>query len=122
MSTSNVFHQIISEPTHIQRDSSSCIDLIFIVQTSLVTNNRVHASLHASCHHQITHCTFDFDIVYSPYQPLLCNYKKANVSEIRKALHLVNWDRLLDNKNVDFQILLLNDTIVNIFRNFVSNK
>ena len=29
LSTSNSFHQIINELTHIQRDSSSCIDLIF---------------------------------------------------------------------------------------------
>ena len=29
LSTSNGFHQIISEPTHIHRNSSSCIDLTF---------------------------------------------------------------------------------------------
>ena len=34
----------------------------------------------------------------------------------------MNWDRLLDNKNVDSQVLILNDIILNIFRNFVSNK
>ena len=34
----------------------------------------------------------------------------------------MNWDRLLDNKNVDSQVLILNDIILNIFRNFVPNK
>ena len=34
----------------------------------------------------------------------------------------MNWDRLLDNKNVDSQVLTLNDIILNIFRNFVPNK
>ena len=38
------------------------------------------------------------------------------------ALKLVNWDRLLDNKNVDSQVLILNDIILNIFRNLVPNK
>ena len=47
--------------------------------------------------------------------------KMRKVSKIQKALQLVNWDRLLDNKNVDFQVLILND-ILNIFRNFVPNN
>ena len=108
MSTLNGFHEVISEPTHVQRNSSSCIDLIFTDQPSLVTNNGVHASLHSSCHHQIIHCTFNLNIVYPPfYQCLLWNYKKADVSKIQKAQQLVNWDRLLDNKNVDSQVLIL---------------
>ena len=57
-----------------------------------------------------------------PYQRLLWNYKKADISDIQKALQLVNLDRLLDDKNVDSQVLLLNDIILNIFRNFVPNR
>ena len=34
----------------------------------------------------------------------------------------MNWDRLLDNTNVDSQVLILNDIILNISRNLVSNK
>ena len=33
----------------------------------------------------------------------------------------MNWDRLLDNKNVDSQVLILND-VLTILRNFVPNK
>ena len=120
LSALNGFHQIISEPTHVQRNSSSCIDLIFTDQPSLVINNGVHASLHSSCHHQIIHCTFNLNIVYPPpYQRLLWNYKKADVSKIQKALQLVNWDRLLDGKNVDSQVLILNNIVLNISKNFV---
>ena len=123
LSTLNGFHQIISEPTHVQRNSSSCIDLVFTDQPSLITNNGVHASLHSSCHHQIIHCTFNLNIVYPPPYPLLlCNYNKADVPKMQKALKLVNWDRLLGNKNVDSQVLILNDIILNIFRNLVPNK
>ena len=57
-----------------------------------------------------------------PYHCLFCNYKKVDVSNIQKALQLVNWDKLLDNKKVDSQVFLLNDIILNIFRNFVPNK
>ena len=87
----NVIHQIISEPIHIQRDSSSCIDLIFTDRPNLVTTNGVQASLHSSCHHQIKQRTFNFNIVYlPPYQRLLWNYKKADVLNIKKALQLGN--------------------------------
>ena len=34
----------------------------------------------------------------------------------------MNRDRLFDNKNVDSQVLILNDIILNIFRNFVPDK
>ena len=34
----------------------------------------------------------------------------------------MNWDRLLDNKNVDSQVFILNDIILNIFRNLAPNK
>ena len=68
-------------------------------------------------------CTFNLNIVYlPPYQRLLWNYKRADVTNIQKALELVNWGRLLDNKNVDSQVLILNDIILNVFRNFVPNK
>ena len=123
MSTSNGFLQIINEFTNIRRNSSSCIDLIFTDQPSLVTNNGVHASLHSSRHHQIIHCTFNLNIVYPPlYQRLLWNYKRADFTIIQKALELVNWGRLLGNKNVDSQVLILNEIILKVFRNFVSNN
>ena len=108
MSTSNGFLQIINESTTIRRNSSSCIDLIFTDQPSLVTNNGVHASVHSHCYHQ------SYTVL------LIC--KKTDVSNIPKALQSVNWDRLLDNKNLDCQVLILNETILNIFRNFVPNN
>ena len=37
----NGFQQIINEPTHIQRQSSSCIDLIFTDQPNLSVNSAI---------------------------------------------------------------------------------
>ena len=45
--------QLIKEPTHILINSSSCIDLLFTFQTSLVMESGVHFSLHQNFHHQI---------------------------------------------------------------------
>ena len=45
--------QIITEPTHILDNSSSCIDLIFTSQPNLITESGVYPSLHPNCHHQL---------------------------------------------------------------------
>ena len=123
MSSSVDFTQLINEPTHIQSSSSSCIDLIFTDQPNLSVNCGVHASLHPNCHHQIVYSRFNLDIYYPPpYQRLIWDYKKADATKIRKALDSVNWERLFDKKNVNAQVLKLNETTLNVFRNYVPSK
>ena len=46
LTSSNGFSQLINEPTHIQPNSSSCIDLILTDQPNLSMNSVVHSSLH----------------------------------------------------------------------------
>ena len=43
--------QAITEPTHILENSSSCIDLLFSYQSSLIMDSGVHSTLHSKCHH-----------------------------------------------------------------------
>ena len=120
MSSSVGFTQLINEPTHIQSSSSSCIDLIFTDQPNLSVNCGVHASIHPNCHHQIVYSRFNLDIYYPPpYQRLIWDYKKADATKI---LDSVNWERLFDKKNVNAQVLKLNETTLNVFRNYVPSK
>ena len=53
LTTSYSLSQIISDLTHILRNSSSCIDLIFTDQPNLATESGAHPSLQPKCHHQI---------------------------------------------------------------------
>ena len=123
LTSCNAFQQIINEPTHAQRQSSSCIDLIFMDQPSLSFNSEIHTSLHVNCHHQIVQSKFDLNISYPPpYQRLLWDYKETDVSSIRKALDLVNWENFFHNKNIDIKSQLFSETILNIFSNFAPNK
>ena len=123
LTSSNGFSQLINEPTHIQSNSSSCIDLIFTDQPNLSINSGVHSSLHQNCHHQMIHCKFNLNIYYPPpYQRLTWDYKKADSTKIRKALDSVNWKRLFDKKDLNSQVIALNETILNVFRNYVPNR
>ena len=60
--SSDGLQQLINEPTHIQRNSSSSIDLIFPDQPNMYVNYGVHASLHPNCHQQIVHENFNLHI------------------------------------------------------------
>ena len=43
-------------------------------------------------------------------------------TNIRKALDSVNWEKLFDKKDLNSQVVTLNETILNVFRNYVPNK
>ena len=123
LTSSNGFSQLIHEPTHIQTNSSSCIDLVFTDQSNLSVNSSVHASLHPNCHHKIVHSSFNLNIYYPPpYQWLMWDYKKADSKNIRKPLDSVNWERLFNSKDINLQVTALNETILNVFHNYVPNK
>ena len=57
--------QLITEPTHILADSSSCIDLLFTSQPNLVIESGVHSSLYQNCHHQGIYAKFNLKNVLS---------------------------------------------------------
>ena len=62
----NGFSHLINEPTHIQTNSSSCIDLVSTDQPNLSVNSGIHASLHPDCHYQTVHTKFNLNISYPP--------------------------------------------------------
>ena len=64
LTSSNDFSQLINEPTYIQTNSSSFIDLIFTNQPILSVNSGVHSSLHSKCYYQIVHTSLNLDIYY----------------------------------------------------------
>ena len=54
--------QLISDPTFILLNPSTCIDLMFTEELNLDVESGVHPSLHTNCHHQITYCKFNLVI------------------------------------------------------------
>ena len=104
-------------------NSSSCIDLIFTDQPSLIVDCGIHPSLHPNCHHQIVYCKLDLKIVYPPpYQRHVWDFKRANIDSIRKAIKMIDWHFMLLNKNVHEQVSTFNTTLINIFSNYIPNK
>ena len=90
------FDQLVSEPTHILSNSSSCIDLIFTNQHNLVVNCGTHSALNTKCHHQITYCKPNLSIKYPPpYERLVCGSKVDSAfhpSEVSKVSTRNFWE------------------------------
>ena len=50
------------------------------------------------------------------------DFRKANVKRIQKAIQTFHWVTPFESLSVDGKIHVLNETLMNIFRNNVSNK
>ena len=93
LKTMHGLQQLISDPTHLLPNSSSCIDLIFTDQPNLAVDNGVNPSLHVKCHHKIIQCKFNLMIVYLPqYERLVWDYKRANTVAIINSINQVDWE------------------------------
>ena len=93
--------QLITEPTQLVADSSSCMDFIFTSQPNLVMESGMHSSLPPNCHHQITYAKFSLKIDYPPpYEREIWQYGKANVDHIRKAINEFPWEKSFENNSV----------------------
>ena len=123
LTSSYGFNQLIDEPTHITRNSFSCIDLIFTNQPELTVDYGIHSSLHPNCYHQLTYLKTNMETIYPPpYERVLWDYKKANVDMIRRSLNYINWVDKFKNMSVNSQVETLDEILLNVFSNFVPNK
>ena len=118
--------QILHEAIHILESSVFCIDLqsIYICsQENLVTDFGVHSSLRPNCHHQIVFSNFNLKIYYPPpYERLIGKYEKANARLIKRAKKDFDCEKLSLIGINDQVVTLLNETIVNIMRDFIPNE
>ena len=57
-----------------------------------------------------------------PYERLVWDYSKAELTNIRKSLSQINWHNALKHLNVNDQVEYLSSCILNVFSNFVPNK
>ena len=93
LTTSYGLSQIISDPTHILLNSSSCIDLIFTNQPNLLTESGVYPSSHPKFYYQIVFMKLNVNIEYSPlYERLIWNGKNADIPSFNRAIEILDWD------------------------------
>ena len=65
------YGQIINQPTHITKESSSCIDLVFTTNPNLIRNTGVDLPLFDKCHHSLIYGLTDFKLPLPPTSTIL---------------------------------------------------
>ena len=118
------FSQLINEPTNLEPNKSpSCIDLFFTSQPNLVFESGIHQSLYNTCHHQIVYAKLSLQIHLPPsYRREVWHYNRAEVTLIKRSIESFNWARAFMNLSVNDRVELFNNTLFNIFRNFIPNE
>ena len=66
---------------------------------------------------------FNLKIHYPPpYERLIWKYEKANADLIKRAIKDFDWENKLSLIDINDQVVLFNETIVNIISNFIPNE
>ena len=116
------YTQIIDKPTHVINKSKTFIDLIFCTNQNVISKYGVDASVFDKCHHNIIYGKINIRVLLPPvFIREVWNYSKANVQNIQKTLDF-NWRRAFESLSVDSKVDLLNEALLNIFRNYIPNK
>lgn len=113
LASSAGYKQIIDKPTHDVNNSISCIDLIFCTSKNVIFDK---------CHHDITYGKINIGVPFPPiYVRVACNYSMPNVENIKKVISNFNWNEDFENLSIGKNVALLNETVLNIFRNYIAN-
>ena len=122
--TSSVgYSQLIDQPTHITKGSSSCIDLISTSNPTFISASGVELSLYKKCHHNLIYGKINFNVPLSPlYIREVWDYKNEKVENIRQSVPGIDWNFIFQGKTVNQNVNILNEYLLNVFQNFIPNK
>ena len=95
----------------------SCI--IFCTDQNVISKYGVDISIFEKCHHNIIYGKIDIRIPLPPkYVREVWDYSKADVQNIKDLI----WGKNLGPLSIDSKVDVLNETLLNIFRNYIPNK
>ena len=67
LTTACGYSQLINKPTHVTKESSSCVDLIFATSPNLIRETGVELVIFEKCHHNLIYGIFDFMMPLPPH-------------------------------------------------------
>ena len=104
----------------------SCIDLIFCTSKNIISNHAVDVTMlrcYEKCHHDIIYGKINIRVPLPPvFIRKVRDYSKANIENVNKAISNFNWARAFENLSLDKKVELLNEALLNIYRNYIRNR
>ena len=123
LTSSAEYAQITDTATHGVNNSMSCIDLIFCTNKNIISKHGVDVTIFEIYHHNIICGKINISEPPLPvYIREVWDYNKANIKNIKKAIPNFNWTKAFQNLSVDEKVELLNETLLNIYQNYIPNK
>ena len=117
------YTQLIYKPTHFFSGGSSCINLIFCNKLKIVSESGIDHSLFQTCHHNPIFAKISANLsLPTNYSRKVWDYKNANVEGIQKSISLFNWEKAFKILSINEKLGILNNTLLNMFRNNIPNK
>ena len=81
------YSQIVDKPTDFTNNSSSCIDLIFASNPSILVDSGIEKSLSSSCHHDIIYGKINFRApLPPPHFRTVWDYKDTGAVSIQRVI------------------------------------
>ena len=84
----------------------------------MLTKYGIYILVFGKCHHNAIYGKANICLPL----PLVWDYSKANIENIKKAISSFNRNKTCENLSLDGKVELLNETLLNIFRNYIPNK
>ena len=112
--------QLFNKPTHVTKESSSYIDLIFATSPNLIRETGVELSISKKYHHSLICGIINFRVpLPPPYLKEVWDYKNANVTDIQSAVSIIDREFLFRGANINKKVDILNECLKDIFHNFI---
>ena len=112
--------QIIKQPTYFEL-FGFLHQLNFYIST--LNLNLSHAFWCSSPIVQIIFSKFNLTIFYpATYKQLVWHYQQSNTYLIKQAIKLFDWEKSLSHLDANKQFFVFNETIMNIFENFIPHE
>ena len=100
-----------------------CNDLLFCTDLNTILSCEVDVPIFDKCHHNFIFGKVNISVSRPPvYIRDVCNYGQANVENSKYAQCNFNWSKAFKNFSIDGKFKHLNETLLNIFRNYIPNK
>ena len=117
------YSRIIDKPTHFTNNSSSCIDLIFTSNPSIIVDSGIEKSLCSSCHYDIIYGKNNFRVpLPPPHFRMIWDYKNADTSSVQHAIENFNWQYAFESKTINGKVQVFSEVLMDILINFVPHK
>ena len=99
----------------------SYIDFIFCIGEYVISKQRVNVSIFDKCHYNIIYGKINIHVPLKPTRNIW-HYSKASVERFKNVISTFNSNKPFENLSTDEKVELLNETLLNSFRNNIPNK